>query len=270
MHLRDSGIDDLGLDECKMMVKYLVICRLKRNIPILLETYHTIRKQPESLALPLQENERVQIPFGRCWEAHQLRCWRPRGAIALCKRCSHAVMESSSELCFGEGYMYVCLWMDLNGAKLFKLAWCQMFEFQLWEFVNFGYRHHQVGFNEFGLKGFGVEAPCHERTEHGNLETRKPDPTNQTFCVLFLRVKIKTGSKSLQKWSKEMKVAHALCLYNNDTAILIVTYSNYSIRATFAAAFYSFHSFVPLEAKQEDGERPTRPRPTFKNQPDEH
>ena len=38
MHLRDSGIDDLGLDECKMMVKYLVICRLKRNIPILLET----------------------------------------------------------------------------------------------------------------------------------------------------------------------------------------------------------------------------------------
>jgi len=43
----ESGTDGLRLDECKMMIRYLVICRLNRNMPTLLETYHTIRNQPE-------------------------------------------------------------------------------------------------------------------------------------------------------------------------------------------------------------------------------
>ena len=41
----ESGTDGLRLDECKMLIRYLVICRLNRNMPTLLQTYHTIRNQ---------------------------------------------------------------------------------------------------------------------------------------------------------------------------------------------------------------------------------
>ena len=120
-----------------------------------------------------------------------------------------------------------------------------------------------MGFNEFGLKGFGVEAPCHERTEHGNLETRNQPNLLRPFLESQNQNRFQKSAKVIKRDESGPCPMPLQQRHSN-------SHSNYSIRATFAAACYSFHSFVPLEAKQEDGERPTRPRPTFKNQPDEH
>ena len=161
----ESGTDGLRLDECKMMIRYLVICRLHRNMPTLLETYHTIRNQPEESLALLQENEWVQIPFGRCWEAHQLRCWRPRGALTCCDGIFLRVFEKGSR------------YMRLH-ARIWAIC-LHGYDMRV-------YRHHQVG-NSTNLPFSRLWSGNALPWTNWAREPGKGDPhKTNAFCVLLV------------------------------------------------------------------------------------
>ena len=160
----ESGTDGLRLDKCKMMIRLKVSCHLQVE-PQHADFAWDLSHYPESTRRDSHFLCRKMNEFKSLLEdAEKLISYDADDQEASwhsCKNCSHAVMESSSEFSVGESlHEATCMYLSYLSTRILS-----------WEFIGIT----KLATQRICLfQGFGVEAPCHERTEHGNLEKETP------------------------------------------------------------------------------------------------